>query len=81
MTEFQPPPEPIPDYVTACLEYVRRALKVDLDFTPAPPPAESLPDAQPRKPSASTRPAMLMVPELTIEAGVGPAAGFLVRSS
>ena len=34
MTEFQPPPEPIPDYVTACLEYVRRALKVDLDFTP-----------------------------------------------
>lgn len=31
---FQPPPEPIPDYVTACLEYVRRALKVDLDFTP-----------------------------------------------
>jgi hypothetical protein len=34
MTEFQPPPEPIPDYVTACLEYVRRALKFDLDFTP-----------------------------------------------
>jgi len=34
MTEFQPPPEPIPDYVTACLEYVRRAVKVDLDFTP-----------------------------------------------
>lgn len=34
MTEYQPPPEPIPDYVTACLEYVRRALKVDLDFTP-----------------------------------------------
>ena len=33
-TDFQPPPEPIPDYVTACLEYVRRALKVDLDFTP-----------------------------------------------
>ncbi len=33
-TGFQPPPEPIPDYVTACLEYVRRALKVDLDFTP-----------------------------------------------
>src|SRR6478735_8569512 len=32
--EFQPPPEPIPDFVTACLEYVRRALKVDLDFTP-----------------------------------------------
>jgi hypothetical protein len=31
---YQPPPEPIPDYVTACLEYVRRALKVDLDFTP-----------------------------------------------
>ena len=31
---FRPPPEPIPDYVTACLEYVRRALKVDLDFTP-----------------------------------------------
>jgi hypothetical protein len=34
MTEFQPPPEPIPDYVSACLEYVRRALKVELDFTP-----------------------------------------------
>jgi hypothetical protein len=34
MTEFQPPPEPIPEYVTACLEYVRRALKFDLDFTP-----------------------------------------------
>lgn len=32
--QYQPPPEPIPDYVTACLEYVRRALKVDLDFTP-----------------------------------------------
>lgn len=34
MSEFQPPPEPIPEFVTACLEYVRRALKVDLDFTP-----------------------------------------------
>ena len=34
MPEFQPPPEPIPDYVTACLEYVRRALKVELDFSP-----------------------------------------------
>ncbi len=34
MTEYQPPPEPIPDYVTACLEYVRRALQVELDFTP-----------------------------------------------
>ncbi|MEO7032223.1 MAG: hypothetical protein ABI548_00255 [Polyangiaceae bacterium] len=34
MTEYQPPPEPLPDYVTACLDYVRRALKVDLDFTP-----------------------------------------------
>src|ERR1700736_4508764 len=27
MTEFQPPPEAIADYVSACLEYVRRALK------------------------------------------------------
>jgi hypothetical protein len=34
MTDFAPPPEPIPDYVTACLEYVRRAVGVDLDFTP-----------------------------------------------
>ena len=34
MTEYQPPPEPLPDYVTACLEYVRRALKMELDFTP-----------------------------------------------
>ncbi|HEY4156833.1 MAG TPA: hypothetical protein VGM29_02005 [Polyangiaceae bacterium] len=31
---FVPPPEPIPDFVTACLEYVRRAVGVDLDFTP-----------------------------------------------
>jgi len=34
MTEIQPPPEPIADYVSACLEYVRRALKMELDFTP-----------------------------------------------
>ncbi len=34
MPDYQPPPEPIPDYVTACLEYVRRALHVELDFTP-----------------------------------------------
>ncbi|HEX3773712.1 MAG TPA: hypothetical protein VHV51_04555 [Polyangiaceae bacterium] len=34
MTEFQPPPEAIADYVSACLEYVRRALNVELDFTP-----------------------------------------------
>ncbi|HEY4103284.1 MAG TPA: hypothetical protein VGM44_05305 [Polyangiaceae bacterium] len=34
MTEFQPPPEAIADYVSACLEYVRRALQVELDFTP-----------------------------------------------
>lgn len=34
MPEFQPPPETIAEFVTACLEYVRRALKLDLDFTP-----------------------------------------------
>jgi hypothetical protein len=34
MPDFQPPPETIAEFVTACLEYVRRALKVDLDFTP-----------------------------------------------
>jgi hypothetical protein len=34
MTEIQPPPEPIADYVSACLDYVRRAIKVELDFTP-----------------------------------------------
>ncbi len=34
MPEFQPPPEPIAEFVTACLEYVRRAVKLDLDFTP-----------------------------------------------
>lgn len=34
MTEYQPPPEPVPDYVTACLDYVRRALNMELDFTP-----------------------------------------------
>lgn len=34
MTEIQPPPEPIADYVSACLDYVRRALKMELDFTP-----------------------------------------------
>jgi len=32
------PPEPVPEYATACLEYVRRALGFDLDFT-----AETLP--------------------------------------
>ncbi len=34
MTEIQPPPETIADYVSACLDYVRRALKMELDFTP-----------------------------------------------
>ena len=34
MTEIQPPPESIADYVSACLDYVRRALKMELDFTP-----------------------------------------------
>jgi len=32
------PPEPVPEYATACLEYVRRALGFELDFT-----AETLP--------------------------------------
>jgi len=32
------PPEPIPEYASACLEYVRRALGFELDFT-----AETLP--------------------------------------
>jgi hypothetical protein len=28
------PPDPIPEYAAACLEYVRRALDFSLDFTP-----------------------------------------------
>jgi len=32
------PPEPVPEYAAACLEYVRRALGFELDFT-----AETLP--------------------------------------
>ena len=32
------PPDPVPEYATACLEYVRRALGFELDFT-----AETLP--------------------------------------
>jgi hypothetical protein len=28
------PPDPVPEYVTACLEYVQRALGFELDFTP-----------------------------------------------
>jgi hypothetical protein len=28
------PPDPIPEYATACLEYVRRALEFELDFSP-----------------------------------------------
>jgi hypothetical protein len=32
------PPDPVPEYANACLEYVRRALRFELDFT-----AETLP--------------------------------------
>jgi len=28
------PPDPIPEYVTACIDYVRRALGFELDFSP-----------------------------------------------
>ena len=28
------PPDPIPEYASACLDYVRRALSFELDFTP-----------------------------------------------
>ncbi len=28
------PPDPIPEYASACLDYVRRALAFELDFTP-----------------------------------------------
>ena len=28
------PPEPVPEYASACLDYVRRALGFELDFTP-----------------------------------------------
>lgn len=28
------PPDPIPEYASACLDYVRRALNFELDFTP-----------------------------------------------